>query len=293
MGEREVPAFISSQVRRGFYLIPEREEPPCKGLTVVCAGWEECSAEYRIDRTDFPYHALEFVASGDWELTIVGGKRRLGPGSVFSYGPGLPYLLRPLCSTGLSKYFVDFSGASSQTRLHEAGLDPGNDGFVAQHRWLRELFDQLVEIRFMPAASQPRLARMTLELMLARLPAGLATEGRLSQAWLSFERCQNYLADNYLELTSLSDAARECGVSPAYLSRLFARFSNESPKAFLDRMKMNHAAQLLLQNKLPVKCVAAEAGYADVFHFSRVFRKCFGVSPSHFANRNEIPPSRN
>jgi AraC-like DNA-binding protein len=282
MEKPEAPAFLSKQVNRGFYLIPEGGESPREELKVVCAGWEDCSAEYRIDRTDFPCLALEYVASGDWELTTPQGKCRIGPGAVFSYGPGLSYSLRPLCKSGLSKYFVDFSGSSALELLRCTGLEPGRYGMVAQHRWLRELFDQLVEIRFLDVASRSQLARMTLELILVRLPVSLGGDVQITQARKSFERCRNYLSENYLQLTSLSSAAEACGVSPAYLSRLFARFASESPKAFLDRLKMDHAAQLLLQNNIPVKQAAAEIGYADVFHFSRVFRKCFGVSPGHF-----------
>ncbi|EDY85261.1 transcriptional regulator, AraC family protein [Verrucomicrobiia bacterium DG1235] len=263
----------------------EEEGHENESLEVYCAGWEDCAEDYRIERESFPYLAIEFIAGGEWELSFQGKKRVLSPGCVFSYGPGVAYRLRPLSRSGLSKYFVDFAGSDAERRLEEAKLSPGTDCLIFQHRWIRELFDQIVEIRLLAPSARKRLARLTLELLLARLPEHMGEGEYKAQAWLSFERCRNYLSENYLEQTSLAEVATACGVSAAYLSRLFARFSNETPKAYLDRMKMNYAAQKLLRGNLQVKQAAAEVGYADVFHFSRVFKKCFGVPPSTFAKR--------
>jgi len=45
---------------------------------------------------------------------------------------------------------------------------------------------------------------------------------------------------------------------------------------------MNHAAERLQQSGALVKQVAEEAGFADPFHFSRVFTSVFGLSPLAF-----------
>jgi len=279
------PTFFSTQVDRGIYTVPEIAEEVSDELEVVCAGWEACRSEYLIERTDFPYNALEFIAGGEWELRLEGETHQLRPGSVFAYGPGTAYTLQARGESGWSKYFVDFGGTAAGEQLRAAGLEAGAEALVLQHRWLRELFDQLVETRHFAPAVQRRLARSTSRLILERLPHHLTLDDQKTAAWLSFERCRDCLSEHYLTLPSLSAAAAACAVSPAYLSRLFHRFSNESPKAFVDRMRMNHAAQKLLRGDFQVKVVAAEVGYADVFHFSRVFKRCFGVPPSEYAQR--------
>jgi AraC-like DNA-binding protein len=45
---------------------------------------------------------------------------------------------------------------------------------------------------------------------------------------------------------------------------------------------MNYAAERLKQPGALVKQVAEESGYADPFHFSRVFTSVFGLSPTAF-----------
>jgi AraC-like DNA-binding protein len=94
-------------------------------------------------------------------------------------------------------------------------------------------------------------------------------------------------------LRTLEQIARECHVNNAYLCRLFRRYDHQSPYRYLLRLKMNHAAERLLQPKAMVKQAAAEAGFADPFHFSRVFTSVFGLSPTAFRGlRDPQQPSR-
>lgn len=279
--------FFSAQVVRGDYYVSSREDGEGGESEVVCAGWENCTADYAIERDSFAYYALEFVAGGEWELSRPEGVKRLSIGSVFLYGPDIPYRMRAVGDGGWSKYFVDFRSPLDFVSNGDGRLEVGGSALLSSHGWLRELFDQLIQVKDLPFSVQSEIADQTLRLMLARLPLHVSIGPQASLGWQSFERCRNYLRENYLTVASLSEAARACGVAPAYLSRLFRKHSNETPKAFLDRLRMSFAAQKLLRDNLQVKQVAEEAGYADVFHFSRVFKKTFGVAPSGFAKRLE------
>ena len=67
-----------------------------------------------------------------------------------------------------------------------------------------------------------------------------------------------------------------------FLCRLFSRFDNQSPYQYLMQLKMGAAAQRLQQEGTLVKQVAYELGFSDPFHFSRAFKKVFGLSPAAF-----------
>jgi len=69
------------------------------------------------------------------------------------------------------------------------------------------------------------------------------------------------------------------------LSRVFKSFHKETPYAFLVRLKMGRAASLLLKTDTLVKDVAYGLGFDNPCHFSRSFKKAFGVPPERFTGR--------
>jgi transcriptional regulator GlxA family with amidase domain len=67
------------------------------------------------------------------------------------------------------------------------------------------------------------------------------------------------------------------------LNRLFKRHTGMSVKEYLVRCKLDRARSLLTQSSMTVTEVALSLDYADVYIFSKLFRKYFGLPPSHYA----------
>jgi len=278
----QIPSFISRRVTQGRYLFLDLDPPATTDLAVTCAGWEDCAPGYEIKRDAFRYRALEYIVGGTWELKTPAGRWEVGAGTVFAYGPGIPYSLRALSRTGLTKYFVDFAGRSAGRLLARTGLEGARPGRAIHSRWLPDLFEQLIETAHLRPSARQTISGMLLALLLERVREDLRAEERFPRARQSYERCRRYLTDNYLRVGCLADAARVCGLSAVHLSRLFRRFAAESPHAFVSRLKMNHAAELLARGNFPVKAAAAEVGFDDPYHFSRVFKRVHGMAPSRF-----------
>jgi AraC-like DNA-binding protein len=118
----------------------------------------------------------------------------------------------------------------------------------------------------------------------SRLPAN-ATRG---EAFDTYERCTQILDGQALQLRTLKDAAKSCNVSVEYLCRLFKRYECRSPYQRLLRARMSCAATLLRSGNALIKDVAAELGYSDPFHFSRVFKRVFGCPPTSVRGVNAL-----
>ena len=93
--------------------------------------------------------------------------------------------------------------------------------------------------------------------------------------------------NNYFRLRTIDELAAEVNIDAAYLSRVFKRFHHESPYRFLIRLKMGHAASLLLSTRRLVKDIAFELGFENQFHFSRTFKSVYGVSPENFLQTSD------
>lgn len=81
---------------------------------------------------------------------------------------------------------------------------------------------------------------------------------------------------------TLEEIAGEAALSVSRFSSLFRRYYGESPMQYLNRRRMDLAAQQLLYHAVSCKQIAEMTGFADQFHFSRRFRQFWGLSPREF-----------
>jgi transcriptional regulator GlxA family with amidase domain len=78
-------------------------------------------------------------------------------------------------------------------------------------------------------------------------------------------------------------------IDKACLSRLFREHSGESFQAYLQRLRLEKAEELLRESRLPVASISRRVGYRDVSRFGQHFRHRFGASPSRY--RRSLPLS--
>jgi AraC-like DNA-binding protein len=109
-------------------------------------------------------------------------------------------------------------------------------------------------------------------------------EIRLRHAERDIDRLSAILALRLLDgRTDMEGAARMAGLGPRTLQR---RLDGEgvSYRALLDGVRMDRARALIRETDAPLSDIADLVGYSDPAHFTRAFRRRFGVPPS--AHRN-------
>ncbi|WP_299923724.1 GlxA family transcriptional regulator [uncultured Pelagimonas sp.] len=80
---------------------------------------------------------------------------------------------------------------------------------------------------------------------------------------------------------SPSQVAVQVGVSSRQLERLFSKHLNMSPKAFSTKLRLERARILLQQTDLAMIDVAIATGFQNTTHFSKLYKRRFGVTPSN------------
>jgi AraC-like DNA-binding protein len=277
------PEFFSQQVReaRRFYL--DMSPVNSRRLAVVCGGCENCTADYAIHRTDFPYFAIEFVAQGAGSLVLADRNFAIVPGTVFTYGPGISQDIAGNTANPLGKYFVDFCGRDALRLLRQYGLAPGSVMRIADPGEIQGTFDDLIENGLKGSRYGLQLCDVLLHyLMLKIADLSLPGDAPHSPAYATYQRCRRHIQTHFAEMKSLVQIAKQCHLDPAYLCRLFRRYDHQSPYQLLMRLKMNRAAERLLEPGILVKQVAADLEFDDPGHFSRAFKSVFGLSPESF-----------
>jgi AraC-like DNA-binding protein len=86
-----------------------------------------------------------------------------------------------------------------------------------------------------------------------------------------------------------TELARLCGTSVNTLQRQFLNAAGLPVKKWLLNRKMEYAVELLMYKGTAIKEAADKLGFADRYHFSKVFKHYFGISPAKFVSSGGIP----
>lgn len=92
----------------------------------------------------------------------------------------------------------------------------------------------------------------------------------------------DYMKHHLSENLSLEELARAGCLSPFHMARLFTREIGVPPHVYQVQLRLNKALELLRSGK-PVSDVALETGFFDQSHFTRAFKKKFGLTPGQYS----------
>lgn len=75
-------------------------------------------------------------------------------------------------------------------------------------------------------------------------------------------------------------------LSPVYISKLFKEETGDSPINYLIKIRLEKAKEVLEgQEPVSIRSVANQVGYEDVYHFSKLFKKYYGISPLNYSKQ--------
>lgn len=159
-------------------------------------------------------------------------------------------------------------------------------------------FEQVLRFREDPVASVAARLYAELHIRDTAMPLvveGLALEllGRIVRSraprpaavprWLS--RVMERLHGEDIVGFGIRDLAAEAGVSADFLARRFRLAYGMTVGRYLRRLRLERAATELLRPDPPLAEIALRAGFVDQAHFTREFRRAFGVPPGAYRRR--------
>ncbi|KNY25404.1 helix-turn-helix domain-containing protein [Pseudobacteroides cellulosolvens] len=97
-------------------------------------------------------------------------------------------------------------------------------------------------------------------------------------------RVQEFIRNNYHNDLTLKMASDFVGLSESHLSNIFTKKTGQTFTDYLTSVRIEKAKELLETTNLKVYEVGVSIGYANVEHFSRVFKKFTGLSPNNYKN---------
>ena len=97
---------------------------------------------------------------------------------------------------------------------------------------------------------------------------------------------RKYLSNHYADKISLDLIAKNMYLSSAYISKIFKEETGEAPINYLIKLRLERArAQLEADSRESIKSISCSVGYDDVYYFSKLFKKYYGMSPANYRGK--------
>lgn len=230
-------------------------------------------------------YQLIYIVSGLVSYETPEGKiQEGGEGTVLLYRPGQKQLYTYHAAKHSQGYWIHFSGTGAEMLLTEAGLAGKQNVFIGKSPECEALFNSILQ------EFETRHAGHEL-MICARLAELIATVGRRFSATREKNETGKYqhleaviarMNAEYAKDHSIAEYAAMCAVTEPHFIHLFREYTGLAPYAYVIRIRMERARDLLSSSTLGVGEIGRMVGYENSLYFSRVFRAQTGYSPTDY-----------
>lgn len=93
---------------------------------------------------------------------------------------------------------------------------------------------------------------------------------------------EKYIVSNYMDPSmGLNKISDEFQISESYFSHMFKEKTGVNFSTYLENIRMNEAARLIRETGISLNELYISVGYNNANTFRRVFKKTYGITPSH------------
>lgn len=187
--------------------------------------------------------------------------------------------------------WVEFDGLRVKEALELAGLTPDSPVYRSDVKELNlKLREELLYIARHPDQSPFHLiGHMYLFLdCLTRSAVSRKAlrDGRIQDFYI--REALSFVEQNFQNDITVEDMASFCNLNRSYFGKIFRDAVGKSPQEFLIAYRMSKAAELLRRTELAIKDISSGVGYPSQLHFSRAFKKTYGIAPREWRMVNRV-----
>ena len=106
----------------------------------------------------------------------------------------------------------------------------------------------------------------------------------------ALRKAERFIWENYTRKVSLKEIADVSGLSAPYFSTIFKDEMRENLSDYLNRLRVEKAATMLLETDLLVSEISASCGFEDQSWFSKIFKNHTGISPCKYRRTVGVAP---
>ena len=213
------------------------------------------------------------------------GMVEAGPGDVITVNPGEVHDGAPIGDLGRAWKIVYFDPSLIVEALRDV-CEEKRGAFEFTQPVLRDVrVANCLRLLFraVTAGNEQKAALEREELLLMLLPTLVDMRVKDAAVPHAVARAKSLIDDDPTAPIALCDLARASGLSRFQVLRAFVKATSFTPHAYLIQRRIELARRLIARG-MRLAEAAAESGFADQSHMTRIFARTYGISPGAYAD---------
>jgi AraC-like DNA-binding protein len=108
------------------------------------------------------------------------------------------------------------------------------------------------------------------------------------QHFAALGRAERFIWNNYTKKISLKEIAEASGLSAPYFSTIFKDEMGENLSSYLNRLRVEKSATMLVTTNMPISEIASACGFEDQSWFSKIFKSYTGYTPGKYRAQGSL-----
>lgn len=256
-------------------------------LYLSTCGVQNCAPGHWYGPGKRDEYLIHFICEGKGIYRAGGQTYHLKKGDFFVIFPGTEIFYEADHKEPWDYIWVGFQGIKSETYLKYAGLDSSHlTGQYLNSSFVLSCVQQMILARSISTYNELKRTSALLQILAALMEEYSSTnqeDGEKDYAQkLYIDKALAYIDDHISQNIKINDIASFIGIDRSYLTNIFKQTLSLSPQEYLMHYRINQACIMLKNPELKISSIAKAVGYDDPLSFSKMFKKCKGISPSEF-----------
>jgi len=260
-----------------------------------------------LEKSTWHYHnnfEISFITEGSGKRIVGDSIEEFQPGDLAFIGPNLPHVwiadkvsqtpsIRTLEMVFLQFTFIVLS--SQMLSLPEfifvkRALDLSERGIQIVGQTLNEVSEIMLQLPYLKSFDRMlNFFKMMDIIGKSKTNVSLASKNYLKLRFTTGNKriatIHDYLMNNYQEEVNLKKLAALVNMAEGSLCRFFKMNMGITLFEYLNKIKIEFACKLLMDNDLSIMEVCFDSGFNNISHFNKQFKKITGVPPSDYRKR--------
>lgn len=238
-------------------------------------------------------HDIFYVIEGSWEVGQNGTGYLLEAGDVILLHAGQHHYGIANCAPGTRTMFIHFE-CLPEDRLYPENIVQPHDDYTlaipvvarcAGNNAVFSLFKELISSFWDETPNKVKLAAL-IDMLLFELTTDAKRNEKVKDPLVN--EILNHIKLSNKRMLSLSDLSRLLNISARSITGRFKKATGKTVHSYQMDLKLEMALLLLKEDpSRTLREVAANFGFYDEFHFSRLFKKKYGSVPSEVKKKTE------